>query len=221
MKDKNTTNLEEKDQNQDIPTESIDFIENKKSGAWRGYLNVFLEIVKTVIISLAIILPIRYFLIQPFMVEGASMQPNFHDRDYLIVNEILYRFKEPQRGEVIVFKNPENIKQYFIKRVIALPGESIRIEDGSIYIKKVGDDVFNKINEKEYLSKDLKTYGNSSETTLLEDEYFVMGDNRGNSRDSRFFGPLKRDLVVGRVWVRGFPFNQISLFNFDKYNFFE
>lgn len=221
MKEKNTTNLQEQEVKQEDFIESTDFVKSGNKWSWRSYLSIFLEIVKTVIISLAIILPIRYFLIQPFMVEGASMQPNFHDRDYLIVNEILYRFKEPERGEVIVFKNPENIKQYFIKRVMATPGESIKIEDGSIYIKKDDNDVYNKVNEEEYLPKDLKTYGNSSEITLASDEYFVMGDNRGNSRDSRFFGPLKRNLIVGRVWFRGFPFDQISVFNFDKYNFFD
>lgn len=217
MQEQNTTNI----QKQEDSSQSTDFVESVNKWSWRSYLSLFLELVKTIIVSLAIILPIRYFLIQPFMVEGASMQPNFHDRDYLIVNEILYRFKEPERGEVIVFKNPENIKQYFIKRVLATPGESIKIEDGSIYIKKSGDDIYNKVNEEEYLPRDLKTYGNSSEITLSSDEYFVMGDNRGNSRDSRFFGPLKRNLIVGRVWLRGFPFDQISVFNFDNYNFFD
>lgn len=217
MQEQNITNI----QKQEDSSQSTDFVESGGKWSWRSYFSVFLELVKTIIISLAIILPIRYFLIQPFMVEGASMQPNFHDRDYLIVNEILYRFKEPERGEVIVFKNPENIKQYFIKRVMATPGESIKIEDGSIYIKKLTDDIYSKVNEEEYLPKDLKTYGNSSEITLASDEYFVMGDNRGNSRDSRFFGPLKRNLIVGRVWLRGFPFDQISVFNFDNYNFFD
>lgn len=221
MNEKNTTNLQEQEVKQEDSIESTDFVESSNKWSWRSCFSVFLELVKTIIISLAIILPIRYFLIQPFMVEGASMQPNFHDRDYLIVNEILYRFKEPERGEVIVFKNPENTKQYFIKRVMATPGESIKIEDGSIYIKKLTDDTYNKVNEEEYLPKDLKTYGNSSEIALASDEYFVMGDNRGNSRDSRFFGPLKRNLIVGRVWLRGFPFDQISVFNFDNYNFFD
>ncbi len=184
-------------------------------------LSFFLEIVKTVIICLAIILPVRYFLIQPFMVDGASMQPNFHDKDYLIINEISYRFQEPKRGEVIVFKNPDNVKQYYIKRVIAIPGETIKFQDGEVYIKQIGKNNFLKINENEYLPEDLKTDALETEIKLNSDEYFVMGDNRRNSRDSRVFGPLQRNLIIGRVLLRGFPFNNISLFNFDNYNFFQ
>src|SRR5680860_453257 len=92
------------------------------------------EIIKVVSISLAIILPIRYFLIQPFYVKGASMEPNFHDREYLIVDEISYRFREPARGDVIVFRYPENPEEYFIKRIIGLPGESLEIMNGGVYL---------------------------------------------------------------------------------------
>jgi len=190
-----------------------------KTNKWGEAISFILEIVKTVIISLAIILPIRYFIIQPFMVEGASMQPNFHNRDYLIVNEISYRFIEPKRGEVIVLKNPDNPKQFFIKRIIGLPGESLKIEDGDIYIKNVGASDFVKINEFDYLPNKQKTFGSLDAINLENDEYFVMGDNRGNSKDSRIFGPLKRDLIIGRVLFRGYPFDSISIFNFDNYNF--
>src|SRR5665811_1655226 len=92
------------------------------------------EIVKVVSISLAIILPVRYYLIQPFYVKGASMEPNFHDQEYLIVDEISYRFKAPERGQVIVFRYPRNPQEYFIKRVIGLPNEDVQIRDGQVVI---------------------------------------------------------------------------------------
>lgn len=190
-----------------------------KTNNWASVASFVLEIFKTIIISLAIILPIRYFIIQPFMVEGASMQPNFHNKDYLIVNEISYRFTEPERGEVIVLKNPDNPKQFFIKRIVALPGETIKIENGNVYIKKVGADNFAQINETNYLPEDLKTFGSADPIQLKSDQYFVMGDNRGNSRDSRVFGPLKRNLIIGKVLFRGYPFDNISVFDFDNYNF--
>ncbi len=190
----------------------------KKSHFWKSSLSFVLEIVKTVIISLAIILPIRYFIIQPFMVDGASMEPNFFDNEYLIINEISYRFTEPQRGDVIVFKNPENETQFFIKRVIALPKETIKIEEGDIYIRTQGEENFIKINESDYLPEITKTFGNIKEIKLTNDEYFVLGDNRKNSKDSRIIGPIKENLIMGKAWIRGFPIDRISVFK-TNYNY--
>ena len=92
------------------------------------------ETIKVIVISLAIIIPIRYFLIQPFYVKGASMEPNFHDHEYLIIDEISYRLNDPQRGDVVVFRYPNEPSQYFIKRIIGLPGETVQVEDGQITI---------------------------------------------------------------------------------------
>jgi len=189
----------------------------KKSHFWKSSLSFVLEIVKTVIISLAIILPIRYFVIQPFMVDGASMEPNFFDNEYLIINEISYRFTEPQRGDVIVFKNPENETQFFIKRVIALPKETIKIEEGDIYIRVQGGENFIKIDESDYLPETTQTFGNY-ELELKKDEYFVLGDNRRNSKDSRTIGPIKENLIMGKAWIRGFPIDRFSIFKTD-YNY--
>ena len=127
------------------------------------------EVVKVVLISLAIILPVRMFLIQPFYVEGASMEPSFYDKEYLIINEITYRFNEPQRGEVIVFKYPKNPRQYYIKRIIGLPGETIEIRDGQVYIN-------NEILGEEYI--ELLSSDNRRTVVLGDNEYFVLGDNR-------------------------------------------
>ena len=189
----------------------------KKNHFWKSSLSFGLEIVKTVIISLAIILPIRYFIIQPFMVDGASMEPNFFDNEYLIINEISYHFTEPQRGDVIVFKNPENESQFFIKRAIALPGEKIRIKDGNVYIQLKTENKFIQIDESDYLPETTQTFGDC-EVTLEKNEYFVLGDNRRNSKDSRIIGPIKENLIMGKVWIRGFLIDRISVFKTD-YNY--
>ncbi len=190
-----------------------------KKNFWKSFFSFTLEILKTVIISLAIILPIRYFIIQPFMVDGASMQPNFHDKEYLVINEISYRFNEPDRGEVVVFKNPTNTKQYYIKRIIGLPGETIKIENSKVYIKGINKNDFIQINESDYLPENTKTFGNIKGLKLKDDEFFVLGDNRKNSKDSRNLGPIKRELITGRVWIRGFPFKEATIFNFSEYDY--
>ncbi|MDD4290232.1 MAG: signal peptidase I [Patescibacteria group bacterium] len=178
---------------------------------WKDRANFALEIIKTVIISLAIIFPIRYFLIQPFMVDGASMEPNFYNSDYLIIDEITYRFENPERGQVVVFKNPDNKKEYFIKRVIGLPGEVVRIQDGGVFIRHIGSDDFIELKE-DYLPKNLSTMSVGEDVMVPDNSYFVLGDNRSNSRDSRYFGAIPENFITGKVWLRGYPFNRIKLF---------
>ena len=169
--------------------------------------------VRVAVISLVIIIPVRYFLIQPFYVKGASMEPNFYDHEYLIIDEISYRFDHPQRGDIVVFKYPKDTKQYFIKRVIGLPGERVKIDDNKIYINGT------VLNEA-YLSSETETvlalrgYG---DVTLDKDEYFLLGDNRSQSLDSRTFGPVKREYIVGRTWLRGWPFNRVTFFSAPEY----
>lgn len=176
-----------------------------------------LEFIKVVIISLLIILPIRYFIIQPFYVKGASMEPTFHDHEYLIIDEISYRFKEPQRGEVIVFRYPQNPQEYFIKRIIALPGETVEIIDGDIYIYNREKPEGFRLDESSYLSSNIKTYNiEDSATSLKGDEYFVLGDNRYASKDSRTFGPLNKSFVTGKVLLRGWPFSRFVLFKYNN-----
>ncbi len=177
-----------------------------------------LEFLKILIISLAIVLPIRYFLIQPFYVKGASMEPNFHDYEYLIIDEISFRFRNPQRGEIIVFRSPYKYSDYYIKRIIGLPAERIVIENGEIYIynEKFKDGI--KLDESEYLEPGVKTSG-KVDITLSQDQYFVLGDNRNSSLDSRSFGPILRNQIIGRVWIRGWPIYRIKKFDIPLYNF--
>lgn len=179
------------------------------------FLFIF-ELVKITIISLVIIIPIRYFLIQPFIVKGASMEPNFHDNEYLIINEITYRFKEAQRGDIVVFRYPQDPREYFIKRVIGLPGEKIKFSGGEVYLSQNGSE-WNKLDEQ-YLDESVATFANNdNEIAIGQDEYYVMGDNRNSSRDSRSFGPVNKSFIVGKVLLRGWPINRASLFDEVEY----
>ena len=170
----------------------------------------FGELLHVVIISLAIIIPVRYFLIQPFYVKGASMEPNFYDHEYLIIDEISYRFEEAHRGDIIVFRYPNDPSQYFIKRVIGLPGERVKIADGKVTIFNNDHPTGMVLDETPYLGT-IYTAGDK-DVTLGSDEYFVLGDNRGASLDSRSFGPVPQSFIIGRVWVRGWPPEKFHVF---------
>ncbi len=184
-------------------------------------LKNFFEFLKVVVISLLIILPIRYFIIQPFYVKGASMEPTFHDHEYLIIDEISYRFNRPQRGEVIVFRYPFNPQEYFIKRIIGLPGEKIDLVDGDIFVYNNENPDGLKLDESLYLAENVRTYNIEDDIIeLKENEYFVLGDNRYASKDSRTFGPLDETFITGKVLLRGWPFSRFTVFNYsDAYQF--
>lgn len=182
-----------------------------ESSPIKDFFNYLLEVIKVFLIALAIVVPVRYYLIQPFYVKGESMVPTFHDSEYLIIDEITYRFREPVRGEVIVFRYPQNPDQYYIKRIIGLPGETIKIIDGVITYTKPGGQPH--VLDEVYLSDDVVTEGyNYPEVTLDDDEYFVMGDNRGKSYDSRQFGPLTKNFIIGRTMVRVLPVDSFTIF---------
>jgi len=167
------------------------------------------EFIKFLIIAIIIVVPIRLWVAQPFIVSGSSMVPNFENGEYLIVDEFSYHFREPQRGEVIIFRFPQNPSKFFIKRIIGLPREKVEIEDDIIRIYNEEFPQGMTI-EESYLENDLKT-GNDVTMILDEGEYFVLGDNRTMSSDSRIWGALTEDLVVGRAWIRLWPFNKISI----------
>jgi len=164
------------------------------------------EVLKIVVVAALIVVPIRYFLFQPFSVRGQSMEPNFESGDYLIVDEISYRFRAPERGEVIVFKYPQNPSQRFIKRIIGLPGETVEIKDGKVMFYKEG--IPQVLDESGYLFS-FETPGDIR-VTLSENEYFVLGDNRAFSFDSRKFGLLPREKIIGRVLLRAWPFSDLA-----------
>jgi len=174
------------------------------------------EIVKVVVISLAIVLPIRYFLIQPFFVKGASMEPNFEDGEYLIIDELSYNLGEPLRGEVVVFRYPKDPSQYYIKRIIGLPGERLKISGGQITVFNLEYPDGFVLDESNYLQGLSRTPG-SIDLLLGTTEYFVLGDNRKASSDSRVFGPVSEENIIGRAWIRAWPAGRITKFNYPAF----
>ena len=176
--------------------------------------SVVWEFLQVVLISLIIIIPIRYYVIQPFFVKGASMEPAFQDGDYLIVDEFSYHFRSPERGEVIVFRYPQDQKQFYIKRVIGLPGETVQVANNQILIKNSDHPKGFILDESEYLS--MSTPGNV-EKTLGDNQYFVVGDNRDHSFDSRGWGELEKDLIIGKALFRVWPIDTASAFSSPEY----
>ena len=158
---------------------------------------------------LAIVLPIRFFVAKPFIVSGTSMFPRFDSLHYLIVDRLTYRFNDPQRGDVITFRYPQNPKRHFLKRIIGLPGETVEMNGHRVIItNKTHPDGFT-LNEPYIAQEKRKT--DRMTVTLGQDEYFVLGDNRKESADSRYWGPLERYRIVGRVYIQLFPFSKISV----------
>ena len=178
----------------------------------RGIFVFIWEITKIVVIALLIVIPIRTFLFQPFFVRGESMSPAFENGDYLIIDQLSYRFRDPQRGEVIVFKHPPS--QRYIKRIVGLPGETVEIEDGKVIIYK--QEEFYILDESDYLPLDVLTTGEAP-ISLAENEYFVLGDNRFASSDSRRWGSLTREDIIGRVFLRAWPFTALAKIEAPEY----
>lgn len=210
-----------------MPRNKQEEFKNNGNEAYYGVGSFIFEIIKVFFWAVIIILPIRLFLFQPFFVQGASMEPNFEDGEYLIINELGYKktsldlkgahfftispFKELERGDAIVFRYPKNPSQYFIKRVIALPGETITIKDGKVMISNSENPSGFILDESDYLPRDLKTSGDMIRK-LEGDQYFIMGDNRGASHDSRAWGPLNKNFVIGKVLLRAWPVGRAAVY---------
>jgi signal peptidase I len=165
------------------------------------------EIVEFALIALLIVIPVRMFIAQPFIVSGASMEDTFHSGEYLIIDQASYYFEDPSRGDVIVFRYPQDPSKFFIKRVIGIPGDTIDIQ---------GDAVTITTNEGQTISLSEPYVKSMAENTSLtetlgEREYFVMGDNRDASSDSRVWGVLQKDKIVGRAFLRLFPFTEMEV----------
>jgi signal peptidase I len=159
------------------------------------------ELVKLAVIAVVVVIPFRLFIAQPFVVDGASMDPTFADGEYLIVDELTYHFKSPERGSVLIFKYPIDPRKYFIKRVIGLPGETVSIKDGQVTVVNAENPEGITL-EEPYVEFER----NETATFVLGDgEYFVMGDNRAGSADSRLWGPVPDGNIVGRPVLRLWP----------------
>lgn len=178
----------------------------------RKLLWSFFEIFETLLIAVVAVFLIRTFVAQPFLVSGSSMKQSFGNGDYLLIDELVYRFREPERGEVVVFKNDASEGSYFIKRIVGMPGEHITI-DKDIVAVGLGNDL--QVLDESYIINPRLT-GNT-DITLGDGEYFVMGDNRGFSLDSRSWGPLNEDDIVGLVRLRLWPFNKVMAIEAPTY----
>lgn len=195
--------------------------------AYQGVGGFVLEVIKIIVLAFIIIFPIRVFLFQPFFVQGASMEPNFEDGQYLIVNEFGFKetdinfnsqnilkinpFKEIARQRVVVFRYPLDTTKFFIKRVIGLPGETVQVKDGQVTIFNNSHPDGFVLDEKSYLSSGLKTAGDLK-ITLSDNQYFMLGDNRMFSSDSRYWGPVPTSDIIGEVSLRAWPLDKLSLF---------
>ena len=182
----------------------------KKKSVWR----LIVEWVQVIIVALIISLPIRFFVAEPFIVEGASMDPTFATGQFLIVDRLTYRFHEPQRGDVIVFQYPDDPSKDFIKRVIGLPGETVSIKDGVVTIMTAStseSSAVTKILNEPYVKSIHASHDTLTSQRLGSTEYFVMGDNRAQSSDSRLWGSLDAHFIIGRPIMRLLPITTLSI----------
>lgn len=202
-------------------------MEETSGGASLGLRELIVELVKVFLLAVVIIIPVRIFLFQPFFVQGSSMEPNFEDGEYLIVSEFGYKqvrlggnedaplimsdFRTLARQEAVVFRYPKKPEQFFIKRLIAFPGESIEIKNNQVYIYNQDQPAGFILDEHVYRHEN-STLADMPKKKLSDDEYFVMGDNRDASYDSRFFGPVEKKFIMGRVLLRAWPFGEARVF---------
>ena len=175
------------------------------SDTWKGLLKDLFTLAFLIVV---VVIPIRLFVVSPFVVDGESMHPTFENLDYLIVDELLYRFSAPARGDVIVFRYPDNPSIFYIKRIIGLPGETVSINHGAVTVTTVAGK--NLTLDEPYIVNEDATY--TKNVSLNQGEYFVMGDNRPNSSDSRVWGPLPRNNIIGRVDLRLLPIAKSGFF---------
>ncbi len=173
--------------------------ESKKRSPWRyaGYA----------LLALVIVTPLRLFVAQPFYVSGDSMEPDFAPADYLIVDELSYRLHDPERGDVIVFRYPLDPAKVFIKRIVGLPGETVQIADGKVTIVSADHAAITTLDDPFAATSSAPAVT----TTLHADEYYVLGDNRPASSDSRVWGPVARRLIIGRALARLFPLTRFAI----------
>ncbi len=178
--------------------------EQKKKSNWQS----FWELVRFAIIAIIIVVPIRIFIAQPFIVSGSSMVPTFADGQYLIVDEISYLTGTPKRDDVVVFRNPNDTKIFFIKRVIGLPGETVDINSALNQVTITNKEHPNGFKLDQSFIKNVG--GIDGHATLGPDQYYVLGDNRPASSDSRYWGVVPKKLLVGRALLRLLPINKIG-----------
>jgi signal peptidase I len=176
----------------------------------RKIYSILIDLVETLVVAAAIFVIVYFFLFRPFQVNGQSMFPNYHDGEYILTNLVSLHLSSLKRGDVVVFQAPVDAEKDFIKRVIGLPGETVALKDGSVYIDG------KRLDESDYLPPDFKTFAGSflaegQTVTVPEGKYFVLGDNRNFSSDSREWGYVTREKVIGKSFFVYWPLNRIRL----------
>ncbi|OGG03767.1 signal peptidase I [Candidatus Gottesmanbacteria bacterium RBG_16_52_11] len=176
----------------------------------KGAIGAMFDFLQGIVVILAIMVMVYLFLMSPQEINGQSMDPTFHNGEYILTNKVEYKVSDPQRGDIVIFKSPRNKDIDYIKRIIALPGETLRLQDGVFFINNL------PLDESKYLSADVVTYGGSylremAEVTVPGGEYFVVGDNRQHSSDSREFGPIPKEDFIGKAFFRYWPFARSGL----------
>lgn len=169
----------------------------------------FLDLIETVVMAMAVFVIIYLFLFQPHQVKGSSMLPNFYDGEYILTDKISYRLKEPQRSDVIIFRAPRNKEYDYIKRVVGLPGDTLKIKSGKIFVNN------NPLNEiylpSDYITSPGKFYKEDEDFVIPKDQYFVLGDNRSHSSDSREWGLVPKENIVGKAWLCYWPVDRFGI----------
>ncbi|MDO8638436.1 MAG: signal peptidase I [Candidatus Daviesbacteria bacterium] len=193
---------------------STDYYGEDKPSFWSNFKNNFAELLEFIAVLAAIFIFIRLVVAEPHKVSGRSMVPNFHDGDMLITNKLATSMSEPARGEVIILKSPRDNNVDFIKRIIGLPNEKIILSNGKVYIN--GQEL-----KEPYLPDAIVTNGQSYlqdgvEVLVPEGQYFVIGDNRSGSSDSREWGPVKRELIIGQAYFRYWPIQKLTILQTGK-----
>ncbi|MBI4991240.1 signal peptidase I [Candidatus Gottesmanbacteria bacterium] len=183
--------------------EESDVSQNRPYPIVQRISNFFMDFLETIVVALSIFVVVYLFLVQPHEVKGSSMEPNFQNNDYILTDKISLKLHEPSRGDVVIFKAPRNPDVDYIKRIIGLPGERVKILGGAVYINGL------RLSEP-YLTSSTNLFPGSFlqegvEITVPEGEYFVMGDNRSHSSDSREFGPIPQSLIIGKAIFRYWP----------------
>jgi signal peptidase I len=171
--------------------------------------NWLFDLIKSAIFAIILVAIVRMFIAQPFVVSGQSMEPTFVEHEYMIVDQLSYKLSDPKRGDVIVFKYPKEPSTYYIKRIIGLPGETVSITNGTVVITPIEGKSFT-LPEEYIINKDLREV--KQEATLKEGEYFVLGDNRPVSSDSRIWGVLPKENIIGKPFVSVYPFSKLDIY---------
>lgn len=174
------------------------------------------DFLQGIVVVLALLVMVYLFIMSPQEINGASMEPNFHNGEFILTNKVLYKFRAPKRGDVVIFKSPLNKEIDYIKRIIGLPGDTVELKENALWVNGT------KLDEP-YLAPDVIVFGGSylqegSSIVVPEGTYFMVGDNRPHSSDSREFGPVSEADFIGAAILRYWPFSQAGILPTPTYN---